>query len=246
MRYSNFRRFGSATSIPPRLEGSYWNIDLEKLNALPDKLKEAVVWREEKVAQKFRETITASPDKYDKEVVEAVKKYDQMRAEFGGHHSKEKAERRRLDTMPPGGGLVQKGPIRVTRWWVEPHGKRERPPENPRWPVTPRPRADRSPLPLRGAALVHRVKNYHRFGAIGQRLQKLRPHAASPGRTDRKKAAANEKHFWTSSLTVCSANRTCATAPSMIMVVILPLQCCYVLGGMLPAFDARLAAHAAE
>jgi len=82
-----------------RLEGRYWNIKLEKLNALPNKLKEAVVWRDEEVAQKFREAITASPDKYDKEVVEAVEKYDEMRAEFG-RHSKEEAENRRLDSTP--------------------------------------------------------------------------------------------------------------------------------------------------
>lgn len=83
-----------------RLEGVHWKIDLDKLNALPDKVKKAVVWRDEEAAQTLREAVTASPDKYSKEVLEAVRKYDEMRAEYGGRWSKEKAERLRLDSMP--------------------------------------------------------------------------------------------------------------------------------------------------
>jgi hypothetical protein len=81
------------------LQGKYWRIDLERLNALPDALKKTVVWRHEEAAEALRDAIAASPEKYGKNVVKAADQYNEARSEFGPFLGPE-AARRQLDSMP--------------------------------------------------------------------------------------------------------------------------------------------------
>jgi hypothetical protein len=81
------------------IEGKYWEIKLEQLEALPDRIKRTVMHRDEKPAEKLRETVLKSPEKHPKELVDAANKYYKWRSEdrFPTDDDKQKYQ---LEHMP--------------------------------------------------------------------------------------------------------------------------------------------------
>jgi hypothetical protein len=83
------------------LKGKYWKIELPQLLALPDEIKEVVVSRIEEPVEQLRQVVRASPDKYSKELVDAVASHDRMQADPDGReYSEQELLEFRLEDMP--------------------------------------------------------------------------------------------------------------------------------------------------
>jgi hypothetical protein len=83
------------------LKGKFWKIELPQLLALPDEVKCVVVRRDEEPAEQLRQAIKSTPDKYSKDLVDAVESHDKIAADPEiRSYSEQELEEFRLEDMP--------------------------------------------------------------------------------------------------------------------------------------------------
>jgi hypothetical protein len=78
--------------------GKFWHLKQEVIEALPPVLLETCTWRREDLFEKVRDSVRSAPDRFDAEIVKAVKSFDEMQAEFGTP-TEEESEKQRLEDM---------------------------------------------------------------------------------------------------------------------------------------------------